>query len=119
MKQEHQKCILRKQAEARQARYHASGDLDPSIHTAADSATIAEGNGSQGVQKATTAKRDFFGRPMSREESALSDLNRSKSSSGAVKEEKKVWVTYHEGYSNAVRKPITLEELLKEFENPV
>jgi len=25
----------------------------------------------------------------------------------------KVWVTFHEGYSNAVRKPITIEELMR------
>ncbi|KAF2456154.1 hypothetical protein BDY21DRAFT_380230 [Lineolata rhizophorae] len=31
------------------------------------------------------------------------------------RDEGMVWVSYHEGYSNAVRKPITLEELMKGF----
>ena len=30
-------------------------------------------------------------------------------------EDRKVWVSFHEGYSNAVRKPITLDELLRSF----
>lgn len=37
----------------------------------------------------------------------------SKSESEA--EDRKVWVSFHEGYSNAVRKPITLDELLRSF----
>ena len=30
-------------------------------------------------------------------------------------EENKVWITYHEGFSNAVRKPISLEELMRDL----
>lgn len=51
--------------------------------------------------------RDFFGRPI------------AVPAGGAVvpQKEKKsgltVWVTYHEGFSNAVRKPITLKELMQ------
>jgi chromosome transmission fidelity protein 18 len=30
-------------------------------------------------------------------------------------EERRVWVSFHEGYSNAVRKPITLKEFLDSF----
>lgn len=29
------------------------------------------------------------------------------------KDANKVWITYHEGFSDAVRKPITVEELLR------
>ena len=28
-------------------------------------------------------------------------------------EEHRVWVSFHEGFSNAVRKPISLEELMR------
>lgn len=66
---------------------------------------------------ATTAiKRDFFGRPIavSRPESGHDDPNaKGKESKG--EEEQRVWVTYHEGFSNAVRKPITLAELMKDL----
>lgn len=29
------------------------------------------------------------------------------------KDDNKVWVSFHEGFSNAVRKPLTIEELLR------
>jgi chromosome transmission fidelity protein 18 len=29
--------------------------------------------------------------------------------------EGRVWITYHEGFSNAVRKPLTLAEIMREL----
>ena len=62
-------------------------------------------------------KRDFFGRiinearPVSRgKNSQPQELNTAKQEGNSV------WVSYHEGYSNAVRKPITLKELIESFE---
>jgi chromosome transmission fidelity protein 18 len=67
----------------------------------------------------TTVKRDFFGRiiqdqmpsPQEDMEQALSrkakSVQQELSSAG-----RKVWVTYHDGFSNAVRKPISMAELL-------
>ncbi|CBF71262.1 protein ctf18 [Aspergillus nidulans FGSC A4] len=67
----------------------------------------------------TAVKRDFFGRiiqdrvpsPQEDMEQALSRKAKSAqqelSSAG-----RKVWVTYHDGFSNAVRKPISMAELL-------
>jgi chromosome transmission fidelity protein 18 len=65
-------------------------------------------------------KRDFFGRVV---------LGRTSGNGSHVGEErdggaqgkgrgkkegaKKVWVTFHEGFSNAVRKPITVAELMR------
>lgn len=118
MKQEHQKCVLRKQAEARDARYHAGGVEASEMNMPPDPTSPLEGSGIPGPDKAIAVKRDFFGRPTQSEVNFSSNPKRPNSNSGNSKEEKKVWVTYHEGFSNAVRKPLTLEELLKEFEKP-
>ncbi|KAF2154356.1 hypothetical protein K461DRAFT_223778 [Myriangium duriaei CBS 260.36] len=57
-------------------------------------------------------KRDFFGRVVGEE--VLESTSGPKK--GRVKEgekERRVWVSFHEGYSNAVRKPVTLAELMR------
>jgi chromosome transmission fidelity protein 18 len=63
------------------------------------------------------AKRDFFGRVVAEEEDKEGDdeaaqqkRKRAKLDEGGDKE--RVWVTFHEGYSNAVRKPVSLGELV-------
>ncbi|KAL4974248.1 hypothetical protein BDW66DRAFT_140377 [Aspergillus desertorum] len=67
----------------------------------------------------TAVKRDFFGRviqdrgPSSQEEKEQVRTGKA----GSVQQEassvgRKVWVTYHDGFSNAVRKPISMAELL-------
>ncbi|KAG9813781.1 P-loop containing nucleoside triphosphate hydrolase protein, partial [Aureobasidium melanogenum] len=66
-------------------------------------------------------KRDFFGRIIAEETQQQEeegdgegDANKKKKhkmgDTGGDKE--RVWVTFHEGYSNAVRKPVSLKELL-------
>ena len=63
-------------------------------------------------------KRDFFGRIVNdvRPTSAGKEktANDSKSDTKAC-QERRVWVSYHEGFSNAVRKPISLKEFLDSF----
>jgi chromosome transmission fidelity protein 18 len=62
------------------------------------------------------AKKDFFGRvvkavvPTADEIEARKKANKAGRSAGA--EEGRVWVSFNEGFSNAVRKPITLKELM-------
>jgi len=53
-------------------------------------------------------KKDFFGRTIEVVEGA--ELGREKSGKEARAD--RVWFTYHEGFSNAVRKGITLKELM-------
>ncbi|KFX93267.1 hypothetical protein O988_06890 [Pseudogymnoascus sp. VKM F-3808] len=58
-------------------------------------------------------KKDFFGRVLSVRAGPLGETDgNSQKMLGGEEKENKVWVTYHEGFSNAVRKPITLDELL-------
>lgn len=67
-------------------------------------------------------KRDFFGRIICNNETGpvftASDKARQsghKRNSSGNNHDHKVWVTFHEGFSNAVRKPITIAELLSEL----
>lgn len=64
--------------------------------------------------KAAPVKRDFFGRIINEVRPASGGRDAEKARE-AVNEEGRVWVSFHEGFSNAVRKPITLKELLDSF----
>lgn len=55
-------------------------------------------------------KKDFFGRVMKQ---VVSGPDKKKEKSAPVSEANRVWVSFHEGFSNAVRRPITLEELMR------
>lgn len=116
--QEHQKHLICQRAENREARYNAGGvpgqrTTDIKKDSIPDLGEI--------VLKPNTAKRDFFGRVIDRGPAHSGDragsdgsILSSKSCAGS-NDERKVWLSFHEGFSNAVRKPITLEELMKWF----
>lgn len=61
------------------------------------------------VEDGLVVKRDFFGRIIQAQ--ALADVQGG-SLMEKKKKEEKVWVTFHEGLNNAVRKPMTLREFL-------
>ena len=123
--QEYQKYLLRQNTEARQARYHAGGgstsdfNIDPSIAEDVTAPTAMQG---KPAPAAAAIKRDFFGRPiiesvpsLSREGSEMQGRGPKGVEGNGKGERGKVWVSFHEGFSNAVRKPITLEELMRGF----
>ena len=122
MDQQYQKYLLRKSADARQARYQAGGDDDlDALSRPVISRVDASTHGR--TTKLPAVKRDFFGRVISETRSASKgggdaedEANGRRPFSPAIAEERKVWVSFHEGFSNAVRKPITLEELMRHFE---
>ena len=81
-------------------------------------------------QKSVKVKRDFFGRAIAVEEVEEIDVAgntkidaSSIAKSTAVKGKAgvdgngggRIWVSFHEGFSNAVRKPITLRDLMESF----
>jgi chromosome transmission fidelity protein 18 len=103
--QEYQKNLLVCANAARQARYHAGDDslLQPSRSLTINA--IAE------PDKAKGAKRDFFGRVV--EVPSDGEREDGPKRRKVVPEENKVWVSFHEGFSNAVRKPVTLAELMR------
>lgn len=67
------------------------------------------------TEKVTEVKRDFFGREIKAERPSSASREVKKPGNNKVKEEDRVWVSFHEGFSNAVRKPITLRELMDGF----
>ncbi|KAK2630583.1 hypothetical protein QTJ16_001403 [Diplocarpon rosae] len=123
--QEYQKNAIVRENAARQARYKAGNPNDD-----VEFSVAKKESGCIGLHEnlVITAKKDFFGREI-KEVTALQETdgngNTMESSTGTgdqdgkmkrkkdVKEGNKVWVTFHEGFSNAVRKPLTMEELLK------
>lgn len=122
--QELQKTIAQRDTAARQARFRAGvggGGAEPEQHDLLPHDDKENAHGPAG-QKAlpimpTIVKKDFFGRVVLEKPLAEIDGNSGgqKKGQAADKGENKVWVTYHEGLNNAVRKPITLEDFLKGF----
>ncbi|KAL8720001.1 MAG: hypothetical protein Q9225_003072 [Loekoesia sp. 1 TL-2023] len=116
--QEYQKFLVSQRASAGQVRLGAGGTIDQ----AADSSKNSSGDTSANQRgSATGVKRDFFGRIIEEkpvgdqqarergEEGCSKNPNPSKEGKG------KVFVSFHEGYSNAVRKPITLVDLMRDL----
>lgn len=121
--QEHHKHILKLNNEARQARYSAGGTIPTNSSQAPDSSS-ANGDPTQPATASVAAEKvklDFFGRPIATSRQSSSRGSSSKLAPGddidaeAGEKGGKVWVSYHEGFSNAVRKPITMEELMRGF----
>lgn len=128
--QELQKTIAQRENAARQARFRAgmgASQAEGQHHEALlpydDKENASAGAAGGGGQKAlpimpTIVKKDFFGRVVMEKPLAEIDGNgggQKKGQQAADKGENKVWVTYHEGLNNAVRKPITLEDFLRGF----
>lgn len=61
------------------------------------------------VEDGLVVKKDFFGRIIQAQ--PLAAVTGSAMEKKAASQEK-VWVTFHEGLNNAVRKPMTLREFL-------
>lgn len=112
--QELRRAIAERDAVSRQARMR--GLVAPEQAERAQPAALVhcdKENGAGGISgtKITAAvKRDFFGRIVVVK--PLSEVDANAAERKARREEKKVWVTYHEGLNNAVRKPISLQEFL-------
>ena len=113
--QEYQKNIIIRENAARQARYKAGNPEDDVEFSIANK----ENKGHHAQERVLGAKKDFFGRVVREEVMPLGEIdgNAQAETKGAkkkdTKEDNKVWVSFHEGFSNAVRKPITIDELLR------
>jgi chromosome transmission fidelity protein 18 len=113
--QEYQKNIIVRENAARQARYKAGNpedDIEFSILN-------RDNKGHHAQERVLGAKKDFFGRVVREEVMPLVEIDGNAPAEGNLgkkkdsKDDNKVWVSFHEGFSNAVRKPITIEELLR------
>jgi chromosome transmission fidelity protein 18 len=111
--QEYQKNIIVRENSARQARYRA-GNLNDEIDFSF--AKYGENKDQHAQERVVGPKKDFFGRLVEENTLPLQEVdgNSGLDKKGKTeKEHQKIWVTYHEGFSDAVRKPLTVEELFK------
>ncbi|KJZ78062.1 hypothetical protein HIM_02699 [Hirsutella minnesotensis 3608] len=119
--QELQRTLAMRETTARQARFQAGGSSDPAAPaTPAPAAGTrklgAKGGPTAGSSAAAAVKRDFFGRIIETRPPAGSQDAASSSSAAAAAckpEQRKVWITFHEGLNNAVRKPISIDEFMR------
>lgn len=113
--QEYRKETLRKQSEALNTSTAGTNTKKKSSRKSGDGQTAENEADSKDPLKDVGVKRDFFGRVIQERAPASTD---SGDGSGqpvqneASKAGRRVWVTYHDGFSNAVRKPISMGELL-------
>ncbi|KAJ6444270.1 thermotolerance protein [Purpureocillium lavendulum] len=130
--QELRRTIALRETTARQARFRAGGSDDgggagpmlPAAHPlslAAAAASRHSGSNKENLPDGVKApalpalpaaivKRDFFGRVVHVQ--PLAEVDGNSGDKRARGEERKVWVTFHEGLNNAVRKPISLQEFM-------
>lgn len=114
--QELLKTISLREAAARKARFRAGGaggHEEPSQDALDDDGKENAGHKKKlPIIPTTLVKRDFFGRVIVEKVLPLDETSgNGEQRKGA--EQQKVWVTYHEGLNNAVRKPLSLEEFLR------
>ncbi|KAI1176973.1 hypothetical protein F4777DRAFT_544124 [Nemania sp. FL0916] len=116
--QELQKATLLRENAARQARYKAGNPTASDDYVFDDKENIKAPE--KGTVPAVAVKKDFFGRiiqsaarPLSESDGNSLNGRKAGTSKPLGRAESKIWVTYHEGMNNAVRKPITLDELLR------
>lgn len=115
--QEYQKALQKIAHSVRQARFKEGNAFgEESVFTFKNKSTVdslmkrVDGDEEQVVK----VKKDFFGRVVV--EMGTQELQTQKRKIREVKKDtNKVWVTYHEGFSNAVRKPVTVEDVMRAF----
>lgn len=111
--QEYHKETLRKQSEALNTS-SVSTRNKKSSRKSGDGADENEDSKNKDPLKDVGVKRDFFGRVIQERAPASTDSGDGSQTvqNEASKAGRRVWVTYHDGFSNAVRKPISMGELL-------
>ncbi|KAE8352174.1 chromosome transmission fidelity protein 18 [Aspergillus coremiiformis] len=109
--QEYRKETVRKQSEV------LSSTTGPrkSGRKSADGQTQDHEQGTKKSSREPGVKRDFFGRIIREPSPQPADPHDNPVQNEASKAGRKAWVTYHDGFSNAVRKPISMSELLADL----
>lgn len=110
--QEYQKNIIVRENALRQARYRA-GNLNDDVDFSFTENTTGSNKNHHLQERVLGPKKDFFGRIVKEDVSPLQEIDGIREKKETGKSDNKVWVSFHEGFSNAVRKPITIDELLR------
>ncbi|KAI9167211.1 Chromosome transmission fidelity protein 18 [Paramyrothecium foliicola] len=115
--QELQRTIAIRENEARQARFRAGGAVDDATSRAAplDNKEKLKRIQEELAAKEAAVKRDFFGRIIQAPApKPLEQQDGNSTERRATNEvQHKVWVTFHEGLNNAVRKPLSLQDFMR------
>lgn len=115
--QEHRKALQKLAHDVRQARFKEGNAFgEESVFTFKNRSTVDSliKHVHEDEEQVTRVKKDFFGRVMV--EKSTQELPTQKRREREEKKDiNKVWVTYHEGFSNAVRKPVTVEDIMRAF----
>ncbi|KAL7949898.1 hypothetical protein V8C42DRAFT_308925 [Trichoderma barbatum] len=108
--QELRRTLALRETQARQARFQAGRAVgEGEHHQALIQPTQSQKDDMAVVEDGLVVKKDFFGRII--QALPLADVTGSLTEKKAASQEK-VWVTFHEGLNNAVRKPMSLREFL-------
>lgn len=123
--QEFRKYILVQSAEKRQARYTNAGGSSGLPVDLSSSSIVVDEIPAQTVAIIATSSlkpsRDFFGRiiTIQQQDGVIRKKDGGTETKMGIKGggccNNKTWVSFNEGFSNAVRKPITIEELMRWF----
>ncbi|KAL6913268.1 hypothetical protein ACHAPO_003034 [Fusarium lateritium] len=108
--QELKRTLIEREALARQARFQAGNPLGHVEMMNTDKLMNEKKLALAAKEDATLIKRDFFGRIIVARPLAEITGNTPQQKAKEDEKERKVWVTYHEGLNNAVRKPMSLQE---------
>ena len=115
--QEYQKALQKLTRSVRQARFKEGNAFgEESVFTFKNKSTVDSlmKRVDDDEEQVVKVKKDFFGRLIV-EQSTQEMGTQKRREREKKKDVNKVWVTYHEGFSNAVRKPVTVEELMRAF----
>jgi chromosome transmission fidelity protein 18 len=132
--QEYRKGTIRKQSEASQLKYKGPNNSKSTTKGGHSGSVggVDDGDDKENIGKhgrrvrdssGGAVKRDFFGRiineapskPATSSDDTPLDNKTHKHKMNGQLTERRVWLTFHEGYSNAVRKPISMSEFLADL----
>ncbi|KAL8673432.1 MAG: hypothetical protein Q9168_002136 [Polycauliona sp. 1 TL-2023] len=117
--QEYQKSVAGQRAIASQTGSHDSSSVPPNKLATLARTDVPNGILGKGSGRINAPKRDFFGRVVKDDEHTTEKADGRRQSTkpnDRTQGEKgggQIFVSFHEGYSNAVRKPITLDDLMR------
>ena len=116
--QEYRKALQKLAHDVRQARFREGNALgEESVYTFKNRSTVdslIKNVDKEDCDGPVKIKKDFFGRVII-EKSTQELPTQKRKEREDKKDTNKVWVTYHEGFSDAVRKPVTVADIMSAF----
>lgn len=113
--QELQASIARRENEARQARFQGGNPLGNDVPSTRVDKEAIEQKRLKVLALADRVRKDFFGRVIEEKQQQEGEGEGNGRGAGRAAQDQpmRVWVSYNEGLNNAVRKPISLQELMR------